>query len=471
MSATFATLELHERCRAGIAAIGWDAPTQVQAQGLPPALAGRDLLVCAPTGTGKTGLFALALLTRLAEGRPRPAHPRGLVIVPTRELAVQVAEVAQRLGGTEVPALFGGVAYGAQDRALERRPDIVVATPGRLLDHIARKAINLADVRILVLDEADRLFDAGFRDEMRAVLGHIPERRQTILLSATLPDEMPRMARALLREPAEVRVGAIAPRERIRESFHSVAEDRKDHLLLALLRENPAAHTLVFARTRRKTARLVQLLRKARLDALELHGGLTQPERLAALDTFRTRQGSLLVATDVAARGLDIPELALVLNYDVPNTPEDYVHRSGRTGRLERAGTVLTLVAPRDLTLVAAIEMFLHRTFNLERREGFAPGDEAPLRTPLGGSQFWRDLERPHDMEERPLHTGKAQSPFTRSGHLRREHRAPLDDEPKPRRGARKRAVRKMKNAKLPHQRKTNRNPPGPNEGQSSAGE
>ncbi len=442
--------------------MGWTAPTEVQAAGLAPALAGRDLLVCAPTGTGKTGLYALALLTLLSEGRPRPAHPRALVVVPTRELAVQVAEVVARLGGTEVPALFGGVAYGPQDRALERRPDIVVATPGRLLDHIARKALALTDVRMLVLDEADRLFDAGFREEVREVLGHIPERRQTILLSATLPDDMPRIARAVLRNPAEVRVGAIGPRERIREAFYSVADDRKDDLLLALIREHPAEQTLVFARTRRKTARLVQALQRAKLAALELHGGLTQPERLAALDAFRSKRGALLVATDVAARGLDIPELALVVNYDVPNTPEDYVHRSGRTGRLERAGTALTLVAPRDLTLVAAIEMFLHRSFPLERREGFAPGDEDVSRPRTATADFWRNLERPHDMDERPLHTGKAESPFTRSGHLRREYRAPLDDQRKPRRGERKRAVRKMKNAKLPHQRKTGRNPSGP---------
>ncbi|MDX2176193.1 MAG: DEAD/DEAH box helicase [Candidatus Sumerlaeia bacterium] len=435
---------------------GWTAPTPVQSQGLGHALAGRDLLVAAPTGTGKTGLYALPLLTILADAQVRVGRPKALITVPTRELAEQVAAVFETLSGVRPAELFGGVRYARQDLALAERRAIAVGTPGRTLDHIKRGSLKLEDLRHWVVDEADRLFDSGFMAELRTLAGHIPEARQTILLSATLPPEMATFARTLLRNPAEVRTGAAGVRPNIRELFHPVAPERKLDLLRHLLAAEDYRQALVFVRTRRTADRVAKALAGARGAVRVLHAGIDQPSRLAALGAFRTGEAAILVATDVAARGLDIPELAYVINYDVPNTPEDYVHRSGRTGRLERPGRASTLVTPRELAAASLIEDTLRQRVPVERIEEFAPQERGgpPPKRPAEELERLRALERPLDFDERPYHTGKAQSPFTRSGKLRREFVAEAEKETTPQRNKRRRAEKKVLNKKLPHQRR-----------------
>lgn len=466
--ADFNAFPLPARSHAALKVLGWTTPTAVQAEGLAPAIEGRDLLVCAPTGTGKTGLFTLALLTRLAEGKPRPGHPRGLVVTPTRELAIQIGEVLQTLGAHVVPVLFGGVSYAKQDKELALRPDIVVATPGRLLDHLRRGTLTMKEMRIVVFDEADRLFDSSFAEELRELCENLPEKRQTILLSATLPEEMTKLSRGIMRNPVQVRIGEIAMRERITEAFYEVDEVKKPELLLRLMKENPAHQTLIFARTRKKVEHLCKLLEGKKLTVAALHAGISQADRMAGLEAFRSGAAPILVATDLAARGLDIPELALVIHFDVPNTPEDYVHRSGRTGRLEREGTALTLVTPKDLSLAAAIELFLRRRISTLRLEGFAPIQDGAEPVEVENPAHWRDVERPRDLDERRLHKGKVDSPFTKEGDLRRAFKPPVDETLKPRRKERKRAAKRIKNAKLPHQRRGRSNPSRPGGGLDS---
>ena len=271
-----------------------------------------------------------------------------------------------------------------------------------------------------------------------------------------------------MRNPVQVRIGEIAMRERITEAFYEVDEVKKPELLLRLMKENPAHQTLIFARTRKKVEHLCKLLEGKKLTVAALHAGISQADRMAGLEAFRSGAAPILVATDLAARGLDIPELALVIHFDVPNTPEDYVHRSGRTGRLEREGTALTLVTPKDLSLAAAIELFLRRRISTLRLEGFAPIQDGAEPVEVENPAHWRDFERPRDLDERRLHKGKVDSPFTKEGDLRRAFKPPVDETLKPRRKERKRAAKRIKNAKLPHQRRGRSNPSRPGGGLDS---
>lgn len=452
----WSTFPLAQARTDALAALGWTEPTDVQARGLRQGLTGRDLLVCAPTGTGKTGLYALSALERVERhGRARHAMPRALVLLPTRELAEQSAAVIASLGARTKPALLlGGVPILPQDRQLEARPDIVVATPGRLQEHLRRRSLMLDEVEVLVLDEADRLFDASFIEEVKDICQKVPEERQTILLSATLPPAMDVLARSILRNPVRITVGVIAPRENIREAFYPVGEDRKLALLQHLLEENHAPQTLIFTRTRKKAEKVLAELKRRDPEARALHAGITQQERLAALAGFREGTVRLLVATDLASRGIDIPELALVVNFDVPNTPEDYIHRSGRTGRLNRAGAALTLVTHRDLRLAGKIESMVRRPIAQVRLPEFLPRGEEPAEEPPPDGSLLRELERPRDMDERRTHRGKAKSPFTRSGRLTPEHQPEIDRDQARQRNARKRLLRKLQNRRLPHQRR-----------------
>ena len=362
---TFASLGLQPELAAAVAALGYEEPTPVQRETIPLLLQGRDLLGQAATGTGKTAAFALPMLQRLGEKRPVPRQTGGLVLVPTRELAMQVAEAihkyAKGVGLTVLP-LYGGAPMHTQIRALERGAHVVVATPGRALDHMRRETLKLGALRVLVLDEADEMLDMGFAEDLDTILDATPESRQTALFSATMPSRIMSIAERHLRTPARVTIArekAVAGKlPRIRQIAYIVQRSHKPATLARILdMEDPVA-TLVFCRTRLEVESLVETFNAHGHRAEALHGGMVQRQRDHVMGLFRAKKANLLIATDVAARGLDIEHLSHVVNYDVPASAEMYVHRTGRTGRAGRGGTAITLAEPREHRLLRAIEQF-----------------------------------------------------------------------------------------------------------------
>jgi ATP-dependent RNA helicase DeaD len=357
-----------------VSALGYEEPTPVQRAAIPPILAGRDLLAQAATGTGKTAAFALPMIHLLQEN-PAPAAPkkgpaavhltRGLVLVPTRELAMQVAEATHKYArgaGLAVVPLYGGASMPQQIRALERGADIVVATPGRALDHIRRKSLSLDALTTLVLDEADEMLDMGFAEDIEAILDSTPETRQTMLFSATMPPRLKRIAEEQLRDPERIMIAqektAAGKLPRVRQVAYLVPRAHKAAALQRVLDIESPSSALVFCRTRIEVDSLVETLNAHGYRAEALHGGMQQRQREAVMTRFRGAKADLLIATDVAARGLDIQQLSHVFNYDVPSAPEAYVHRIGRTGRAGREGTAITLAEPREHRLLRSIEHF-----------------------------------------------------------------------------------------------------------------
>ncbi|CAN5262429.1 DEAD/DEAH box helicase [soil metagenome] len=449
----FSDLHLNNKLLQAIADAGFAAPLPVQAKAIPLALERRDVIGCAPTGTGKTAAFLIPVIDGLLEmPRAKRFRPRALVLSPTRELARQVAEVFEVLAkhtNLRVALLTGGEGIDSQDAPLNNGADLIVATPGRLLEHLSRGGLKFTELEYLIVDEADRLFDAGFLPEVRRIVDELPERRQTMLFSATMPIEMEAFAHSILHKPARVQIGAVGPRENIEESFYPVVEAQKTDLLrIVLAQEKDFEKVLVFVRTRKKARELAPVLHElTKLPTAELHAELSQSERNRAFDAFRSGEIQLLVATDVAARGLDIDGLSHVVNFDVPNTPDDYIHRVGRTGRVDRRGVAITLVSPMDLGLAAAIEAAVRRPIANKRLAEFLyeiPSEEK--KTPVRRSRSFDDFQ-PRRAD------GTKKKPFTKSGQLIRELR-PDESETKPRRNAKKRMERKIKNMKLPHQRK-----------------
>jgi ATP-dependent RNA helicase RhlE len=376
----FDSLGLAEPLLRAVRDLGYDKPTPVQEQAIPLVLAGRDLMAGAQTGTGKTAAFALPILQRLlpqASASTSPArHPvRSLVLAPTRELAVQVAE-SFRNYGRHVPirstVVYGGVDMNAQIQELRRGVEVVVATPGRLLDHVQNKTVMLNQVSVLVLDEADRMLDMGFLPDIKRIIALLPQTRQNLLFSATFPDEIRTLAKTLLRDPAEVQV---APRNAVTELvthvLHPVAREKKRELLAYLVQTRGLKQVLVFTGTRIGANRLAHQLRRDHIHADAIHGDKTQAEREAALADFKSGKTAVLVATDVASRGLDIEGLPQVINFDVPHSPEDYVHRIGRTGRAGLTGEAISLVAPEDHEAVAAIEKLIRKRIERVLVPGF----------------------------------------------------------------------------------------------------
>ena len=357
---TFEDLALRPELLGALTALGYEEPTPIQAQTIPPLLAGRDLIGQAATGTGKTAAFALPLLNTLVPGGKRP---RALVLAPTRELAIQVAEAITTYGrpiGARVLAVYGGQPIGGQLRALERGVDVVVATPGRALDHLKRGTLVLSDLQVVVLDEADEMFDMGFADELEAILSQCPSDRQTVLFSATMPSKIDRMARKHLRDPVRIAierpVSATGDAPLVSQVAHLVARFHKPAALARVLdMESPTA-ALVFCRTREEVDALTEALNARGYRAEPLHGGMSQEQRDRVMNRLRGGTADLLVATDVAARGLDVDHLTHVVNYNVPAAPESYVHRIGRVGRAGREGVAVTLVEPREQGLLTAIE-------------------------------------------------------------------------------------------------------------------
>jgi len=386
----FALLALDERLQRTLVALGYEEPTPVQLAAIPPLLDGRDLLAEAPTGTGKTAAFALPILQRLAErldadraaGRPvegrgapregRASRPAALVLAPTRELAIQVAEAIHRYGrelGARVIPVYGGQPIAAQLHRLARGVDVVVATPGRAVDHLERGTIRLDEVGTVILDEADEMLDMGFAEDLERILGALPVERQTALFSATIAGPIARLAEAHLRQPARIRVASDIAVEgepaRVRQVAYVVRRPDKLAALGRILDLEDGAATLVFARTRGEVDDLAEALSGRGRDAAALHGGLSQDQRDRIMGRFRAGVLDVLVATDVAARGLDIGHVSHVVNYDVPSSADTYVHRIGRTGRAGREGVAITLVEPREHRLLRGIERAIGRPLDV----------------------------------------------------------------------------------------------------------
>ncbi|MFO0698964.1 MAG: DEAD/DEAH box helicase [Nitrospira sp.] len=357
----FASLGLEARLLTTLETLGYEEPTPIQREAIPPLLAGRDLLGQAATGTGKTAAFALPLLQQL--GHEMTARPAALVLVPTRELAIQVGEAAQRYGKelrTTVLALYGGQPFGPQLYALKRGVDVVVATPGRALDHIRRGTLRLQGVKLVVLDEADEMLDMGFADDLDAILEQTPKTRQTALFSATMPSRIRSIAHRHLRNPIEITIvkepvkAGTTPR--VQQTAYVVVRPHRGAALARVIEMADAKSALVFCRTRLEVDDVTTMLVSRGQRAEAIHGGMSQGQRDRVMQAFKSGQTSLLVATDVAARGLDIPHVSHVINYDLPASAEVYVHRIGRTGRAGREGTAITILDPREQRLLRSIE-------------------------------------------------------------------------------------------------------------------
>ncbi|WP_437914740.1 DEAD/DEAH box helicase [Sorangium sp. So ce302] len=362
-SASFAALGIAPALLGVLAELGYEEPTPIQREAIPHLLTGRDLLGQAATGTGKTAAFALPLLQRLQIGGEPPGPPQALVLVPTRELAMQVAEAMHRYGrrlGVQVLSVYGGQPFGQQLRALRRGVHVIVATPGRTLDHIGRGTLALDGIRTVVLDEADEMLDMGFAEALEEILSATPAARQTVLFSATLPPRIAAIAGRHLREPVRVKIAGekAAPGElpRVRQTAYIVPRAHKSAALTRVLDMEDPSSAILFCRTRNEVDELTEALRARGYEAQALHGGFSQEHRDRVMARFRAGTAELLVATDVAARGLDIEHVSHVINYDVPCAPEVYVHRIGRTGRAGREGAAITLVEPREHYLIRNVE-------------------------------------------------------------------------------------------------------------------
>jgi ATP-dependent RNA helicase RhlE len=372
MLLSFKRFPLDARLQAGIQSAGYKDPTPIQIQAIPPILEGRDLIGTAQTGTGKTAAFMLPILHRLA------AHPgrgvRVLVLAPTRELAEQIHQATRQFGSQlrlRSLTVYGGVNKKRQVDGLRRGAEIVVACPGRLLDLAGERSLDLSQVEVLVLDEADRMCDMGFLPDIKRILRLLPARRQTLFFSATMPDDIRKLAAGILRDPITVQIGLSAPPKTVSHALYPVSGGLKKGLLLAMLEGRASGRALIFTRTKHRARGLARDLDKKGYRVQELQGNMTQNRRQDAIDGFRGNRYDILVATDVASRGIDVADIAHVINYDMPDTPDAYTHRVGRTGRAERSGEALTLAQPEDEIMVRQIERTLGEPLERRRLAGF----------------------------------------------------------------------------------------------------
>ena len=368
----FTKLGLSAPVLEGVRAMGYVEPTPIQLRAIPLILAGRDVIGSAQTGTGKTAAFALPILSQLGQHNPQP---RVLVLEPTRELAAQVETAIHdfaRFTNLRTAVVFGGVGYGRQMDALRGGVDVLVATPGRLLDHMQRGTCKLGHVRFLVLDEADRMLDMGFLPDVRRILDRCPRDRHTSLFSATIPPEIETLIQWAMKNPQTVEIGIRrSPKDTVKHVIYPVADAPKTDLLLELLERVNYDSVIVFCRTKHGADRVAHLLKRSNHSVAVLHSNRTQQEREHALRGFRDGRYEVLVATDIAARGLDIAEVSHVINYDVPQHPEDYIHRIGRTGRMEAAGDAFTLMVAEDVRHVNAIEHFISQKIPRVKLDNF----------------------------------------------------------------------------------------------------
>jgi ATP-dependent RNA helicase RhlE len=411
---SFSDFGLRPELERAVADLGFTQPTAIQRDAIPPGLQGRDLLACAVTGSGKTAAFLLPILQRLAE-RPR-GSTRALVLSPTRELAAQTVEhltaLARhtRLRGA---AVFGGVAHAPQERAFRQGVDVLVATPGRLLDHFQQPYARLPEIEVLVLDEADRMLDMGFLPDIRRVLAHLPRtRRQTLFFSATLPPPIVALSRELLDRPVAINVERqAAPAKGIAQSVYPVREELKRFLLLELLRRGTISSAIVFTRTKHRANRLADFLARNGVCCDRLHGNRSQSQRTAALHGFKSGAYRVLVATDIAARGIDVEALSHVVNFDVPHTPDDYIHRVGRTARVDATGDAWTLVGEAERADLRAIERVVGRRLPELRLDGFDYAARTPERLEVPLRERLSALGARRSPERRPRQIGPARGP------------------------------------------------------------
>ena len=402
--ATFDRFGLHETLMRGIHVAGFETPWPIQVKTIPPGLNGHDVLGLAQTGTGKTAAFALPLLDRLLGDRRKGL--RALVLAPTRELASQITEEIRTLAQftrLKMATIYGGVSMRNQISALRQRPEIVVGCPGRILDLLQQGILCLGQVETLVLDEADHMFDMGFLPGIRKILGALPARRQNLLFSATMPREVRRLADDLLQTPHVVELTDMAPAATVEHALVLVAEQRKHALLEHLLTQDNCDSAIVFTRTKHRARRLAERLAKTGYRAVALQGNLSQAQRDRAMRSFRTRQHNILVATDIVARGIDVSGVSHVINFDVPDTPEAYTHRLGRTGRAERCGEACTFVTAGDSGWVRATERMIGSRIPRRQVEGFEPDvNEQP-------KQLKRPGRRPRSGQPHPARRGRSQ--------------------------------------------------------------
>jgi len=381
-AAGFDRFGLHKSLLRGIDAAGFDSPRPIQDETIPAGMAGRDVLGLAQTGTGKTAAFALPLLDRLLNQRDKkPRGPSVLILAPTRELATQIAEQTRALAKytpIKMVTIFGGVPARNQIMALRKRPQIVVGCPGRVLDLIDQDQLHLHQVETLVLDEADHMFDMGFLPDIRDIMSTLPEQRQNLLFSATMPREIRHLANEILHKPHVVELADAAPAETIEHALVLVAERRKRALLERVLYDDECESAIVFTRTKHRARRLAEQLSKAGHRAVGIQGNLSQAQRDRAMRGFRSRRYDILVATDIVARGIDVSGVSHVINYDVPNTPEAYTHRIGRTGRAECEGIACTFVTSNDHSWLRATEKMIGAPIRRRKVDGFEPDPEGP---------------------------------------------------------------------------------------------
>jgi len=376
---TFEQFSLDSRIQKGVRNEGFVTPTPIQEQAIPVVLTGCDVLGLAQTGTGKTAAFILPILQRLLDGPRR--RVRALVLAPTRELAEQIHQDTRRLSGAtglQSMSMYGGVSKNPQSHALKSGAEIVVACPGRLLDHMSEGSIDLSSIEILVFDEADRMCDMGFLPDIRRILKQLPPDRQTLFFSATMPEEIRSLADNILKAPETIRVGATAPAKTVSHALYPVPEERKKSLLFSMLEHTATGRILIFTRTKHKAKNIAGLLLKRNYRAASFQGNLSQNRRQDAINGFRRGRYDILVATDIAARGIDVSEITHVINFDMPDTVDAYIHRIGRTGRALQSGDAFTLAVTDDGPMIRNIEKILG--FGIERRSitGFDYGDFVP---------------------------------------------------------------------------------------------
>jgi ATP-dependent RNA helicase RhlE len=387
---SFEKFELHAKIFAGVQALGYTTPTPIQLESIPPIMEGRDVMGLAQTGTGKTAAFVLPILQRLMQGPRGPV--RALIIAPTRELCEQTHQAIVQLGGkTQVrsASIYGGVSIQGQIKKLRDKVEIISACPGRLLDHINRGTIDLSRVEVLVLDEADHMFDMGFLPDIRRIVKCLPVNRQTLLFSATMPDDVRRLANDLLCNPVNIKIGRTAPVETVAHRFYPVPMDGKTALLKDLLDKTAMDSVLVFTRTKSRAKSVAQHLDRSGYKVTSLHGNLTQQKRQQALDGFRDGRYEIMVATDIAARGIDVTRISHVINYDMPATADAYTHRIGRTGRATRTGDAFTFVTGDDTGLAHSLKKVLGEKLQYHSVDGLTvsmPADGVSQRSKRNAS-------------------------------------------------------------------------------------
>lgn len=394
---SFETFSIDARVQRGVDSVGFTEPTPIQEEAIPVVLEDRDILGIAQTGTGKTAAFVLPILDRLTKGPL--GQVRVLILAPTRELAQQTHQAFIELGRhTKVRSttVYGGVSRNRQVEKLRRGIEVVVACPGRLLDLLGDNSIDLSHVEVLVLDEADRMCDMGFLPDVRRILKHLPRQRQTLFFAATMPREIRDLADRILHNPVTVQIGAIAPAKTVSHALYPVHHHRKRELLLAMLNQTATGRVLIFTRTKHRARNLARQLQKANIRATALQGNMSQNQRQRALDGFRDGKYDMLVATDIASRGIDVVQITHVINYDMPDTVDAYTHRIGRTGRANETGEARTLVGPGDEELVRKIERVLGERIERRRVSGFnyLSGDEAAAHRPTPNNRSGRGYKR-----------------------------------------------------------------------------